>query len=140
MTSLVKCAALQERVGVVAAYDDMVDFIQELKAVPGTTAAVKTAEFLNDALEISEDLRLAREINALCAHATAIVDERESFIDELDMLAGRSVPGKMAEFMRQVQGKDISNLVKLQILRRELELRAQEKGIFIEKLKGNMDF
>ncbi|GJW14104.1 hypothetical protein Tco_0018237 [Tanacetum coccineum] len=41
--------------------------------------------------EISEDLRLAREINALCARATVIVDERESFVDELDMLAGRPV-------------------------------------------------
>ncbi|GKB56045.1 hypothetical protein Tco_0912231 [Tanacetum coccineum] len=89
--------------------------------------------------EISKDLRLAREINALCARATAIVNERESFIYELYMLAGRPVPGKMAEFMRQVHGKDISNLMKLQILRRELELRAQEKAVFIEKLKGNMD-
>ncbi|GJT65073.1 hypothetical protein Tco_1016553 [Tanacetum coccineum] len=90
-------------------------------------------------MEISEDLRMAREINALCARATAIVDERESFVDELDMLAGRPVPGKMAEFMRQVQGKDISNLMKLQILKREFEPRAQEKGVFIEKLKGNVN-
>ncbi|GKB65375.1 hypothetical protein Tco_0921561 [Tanacetum coccineum] len=90
--------------------------------------------------EISEDLRLAREINALCVRATAIVDERESFVDELDMLAGRPVPGKMDEFMRQVQGKDIPNLMKLQILGMEFELMAQEKGVFIEKLKGNMDF
>ncbi|GKA47562.1 hypothetical protein Tco_0740445 [Tanacetum coccineum] len=65
--------------------------------------------------EISEDLRLTREINALCARATAIVDERESFVDELDMLAGRLVP----------EG---------------FELRAQEKCVFIEKLKGNVDF
>ncbi|GJX93468.1 ALP1-like protein [Tanacetum coccineum] len=98
----------------VAAYDDRVDFIRELEAVPGIAAAVKTAEFLNDALE--------------------------SFVDELDMLAGRHVPGKMPEFMRRVQGKDIPNLMKLQILEREFELRAQEKGVFIEKLKGNVDF
>ncbi|GJY89425.1 hypothetical protein Tco_0504621 [Tanacetum coccineum] len=90
--------------------------------------------------KISEDLRLAREINALCARLTAIVDERETFTDELDILVGRSVPGKIAEFMNQVQGKDIPNLMKLQILGREFELRAQEKEIFIEKLKGNMDY
>ncbi|GJW08076.1 hypothetical protein Tco_1570499 [Tanacetum coccineum] len=59
-----------------------------------------------DASEISEDLRLAREINALCARLTAIVNEREAFADELDILAGRSVPGKMAEFMKQVQVED----------------------------------
>ncbi|GJX74433.1 hypothetical protein Tco_0313028 [Tanacetum coccineum] len=45
----------------------------------------------------------------------------------------------MAEFIRQVQCKDILNLMKLQILGREFELRAQEKGVFIEKLKGNLD-
>ncbi|GJT43410.1 hypothetical protein Tco_0952125 [Tanacetum coccineum] len=91
-------------------------------------------------MEISEDLRLAREINALCARVTAIVDEGENFVDELDILAGRSVSGKMAEFMKQVQGKYIPNLMKLQIFGREFELRAREKGIFIEKLKGNLDF
>ncbi|GJV30925.1 hypothetical protein Tco_1391325 [Tanacetum coccineum] len=85
-------------------------------------------------------LRLAREINALCARVTAIVDQREMFVDELDMLVGRHVPDKMADFMKEIQGKDIPNLMKLQILGREFELRAQEKGIFIEKLKGNLDY
>nr|GEV47465.1 uncharacterized mitochondrial protein AtMg00810-like [Tanacetum cinerariifolium] len=59
--------------------------------------------------EISKDLRLVREINALCMRLTAIVDEREVFADELDMLAGKHV---------------------------EFEIRAQEKELFIEKLKG----
>ncbi|GJV64923.1 hypothetical protein Tco_1475751 [Tanacetum coccineum] len=90
--------------------------------------------------EISEDLRLSREINALCARLTGIVDERERFVDELDRLIGRSVPERMAEFMKQVQGKDMPSRLKLQILSRKFELRAREKDIFIEKLKGNMDF
>ncbi|GKE39038.1 hypothetical protein Tco_1462443 [Tanacetum coccineum] len=128
-----------------AAYDDRVDFIRELEAVPGIAAAVKTAEFLNDAFlsvmcgyhdvsfgcritvimfvcmpdlfilrcrrEISEDLRLAGEINALCARVIAIVDERESFVDELDMLAGRHVPGKRC-FHREAEGeRGLLNLV-----------------------------
>ncbi|GJZ10464.1 hypothetical protein Tco_0545223 [Tanacetum coccineum] len=86
------------------------------------------------------NLRLAGEINALCAGLTAVIDERENFFDELNVLVGRSVPDKMAEFMRGVQDKDILNLMKLQILGREFELRAQEKNLFIEKLKGNMEF
>ncbi|GJT46193.1 hypothetical protein Tco_0954908 [Tanacetum coccineum] len=90
--------------------------------------------------EISEELILAREINALCARLTAIVDEIENFIDELDILVRRSVSGKMSEFMKQVQGKDIPNLVKLQILGREFELRAREKDLLIKKLKGNMEY
>ncbi|GJW14759.1 hypothetical protein Tco_0018892 [Tanacetum coccineum] len=53
-------------------------------------------------MEITKDLRLAREINALCARVTAIVDEKEMFVDELDMLAGKHVPDKMAEFIKQI--------------------------------------
>ncbi|GJZ41597.1 hypothetical protein Tco_0588483 [Tanacetum coccineum] len=51
--------------------------------------------------EISEDLRLARKINALCMRLTAIVDKREVFADELDMLAGKYVPDKIAQFTKQ---------------------------------------
>ncbi|GJW71094.1 hypothetical protein Tco_0128011 [Tanacetum coccineum] len=63
--------------------------------------------------EIAKDVRLAREINALCACVTAIVDERESFVAELDMLAPKFVPVKMAKFMKHIQSKDILNLMKL---------------------------
>nr|GEU31554.1 hypothetical protein [Tanacetum cinerariifolium] len=63
--------------------------------------------------EIAEDVILAREINSLCACVTAIVDERESFVDDWTCL-------------RQIE--------------REFELRAREKNIFIEKLQGNMDY
>nr|GEW72143.1 hypothetical protein [Tanacetum cinerariifolium] len=52
--------------------------------------------------EISKNLRVTREINALCARLTAIVDEKEAFADELNMLAARSMLGKMDEFMKQV--------------------------------------
>ncbi|GJV28915.1 hypothetical protein Tco_1385363 [Tanacetum coccineum] len=91
--------------------------------------------------EINKDLRLAREINALCMRLTAIVDEREVFADELDMLAGKYVLDKMAEFTKQVQNKDVLNLMKLQILGREFELRAHEKELFIKKLKeGGLGF
>ncbi|GJZ68570.1 putative reverse transcriptase domain-containing protein [Tanacetum coccineum] len=58
-----------------------------------------------------------------------------TFVGELDMLAYKFVPGKMAEFMKETQDKDILNLMKLLILGREFELRAREKDLFIEKLK-----
>ncbi|GKD79275.1 hypothetical protein Tco_1341896, partial [Tanacetum coccineum] len=66
--------------------------------------------------------------------------ERVNFVNELDMLALEFMPVKMAELMKQIQDKDIQNLMKLQILGREFELRAREKENFIQKLKGNMDF
>ncbi|GKD15864.1 hypothetical protein Tco_1205022 [Tanacetum coccineum] len=89
---------------------------------------------------ISEDQRLAREINTLCIGLTAVMEERDIFFDELNVLVGRFVPEKMAKFMKERQDKDTRNLIKLQILGREIELRAAKKNIFIEKLKGNMDY
>nr|GEZ87154.1 hypothetical protein [Tanacetum cinerariifolium] len=67
-------------------------------------------------------------------------DIRWAFIEELEMLVYKFVLGKMAEFMKEMQDKDISNLMKLQILGREFELKAREKDLFIEKLKGNMNY
>ncbi|GKA44169.1 hypothetical protein Tco_0736893, partial [Tanacetum coccineum] len=89
---------------------------------------------------IREDSRVEREINDLCARVTAIIEERESFVDKLNVLTGRHVPEKMAEFMRDTLGKDTPNLMKLQILGREFQLRAREKNLFIKKLKGNKDY
>nr|GEW83229.1 hypothetical protein [Tanacetum cinerariifolium] len=40
---------------------------------------------------VSEDLRLAIEINGLCAGLTAVIEEREHFIDELDILVDRAI-------------------------------------------------
>ncbi|GJV43474.1 hypothetical protein Tco_1428010 [Tanacetum coccineum] len=96
---------------------------------------------IGDAAHIQlKDVRLAREINALCMRLTAIVDERVNFVNELDMLEPKLVPGKMAEFMTEIQDKDIRNLMKLQIIRGEFKLSVRENDIFIEKLKGNMDY
>ncbi|GJY30174.1 hypothetical protein Tco_0413669 [Tanacetum coccineum] len=67
-------------------------------------------------------------------------DIRWNFVEELEMLAYKFVPEKMAEFMNKMQDKDIPNLMKLQIHGKEFELRAREKDLFIEKLKGNMDY
>nr|GEV77335.1 hypothetical protein [Tanacetum cinerariifolium] len=53
------------------------------------------------------------EINALSARLIVIVDERVNFINELDMLAPEFVPVKMDELMKQIQDKDIQNLLKL---------------------------
>nr|GEV70910.1 hypothetical protein [Tanacetum cinerariifolium] len=84
---------------------------------------------------ISEDQRLARHNYALCDTLTDIIDERENFVQELDVLANMFVPGKMGEFMKESLGEDIPNIMKLKILGREFELRAREKEVFIEKLK-----
>nr|GEU84164.1 hypothetical protein [Tanacetum cinerariifolium] len=84
--------------------------------------------------------QMAREIDGLCIGLTARIEEREYFIDELDILADRFEPEKMAEFMKETQEKDRNRLMRLQILGREFELRADENKHFIKKLKGNFVF
>ncbi|GJU49048.1 hypothetical protein Tco_1218603 [Tanacetum coccineum] len=79
---------------------------------------------------------LAREINKLCGDLTAIIEEREYFVDEIDTLVDQFMLEKTVEFMKETQGKDMEKLLKLQILGREFELRACEKNFLIEKLKG----
>ncbi|GKE68256.1 hypothetical protein Tco_1526328, partial [Tanacetum coccineum] len=61
----------------------------------------------------SEDLRLARESNRLCADLTAVIEEREHFINKLDILVDRFWERSLS--------------------------RAREKNLFIKKLKGNME-
>nr|GEZ46795.1 hypothetical protein [Tanacetum cinerariifolium] len=71
---------------------------------------------------------------------TARIKEKEYFIDELDILVDRFVLEKMTEFLKKTQEKDRNRLMRVQILGREFELRADEKNQFIETLKGNKFF
>ncbi|GJU87881.1 hypothetical protein Tco_1295427 [Tanacetum coccineum] len=86
----------------------------------------------------AKDSSLSMVINGLCAGLTARIEEREYFIDELDVLVDRFVLGKMAEILKETQEKDRNKMMRLQILGREFELRADEKNQFIEKLRGNL--
>nr|GEX51735.1 hypothetical protein [Tanacetum cinerariifolium] len=79
---------------------DRIDFVRELESVAGVTVTVKTAMFLKQ-----------------------MMDKEEKEAKERALEIDWSVPKKMPEFMRRVQDKDILNLMKLQILRREYELR-----------------
>ncbi|GKC68061.1 hypothetical protein Tco_1100659, partial [Tanacetum coccineum] len=65
----------------VAAYDDRVDFIREMEAVPGIAAAVKTAKFLNDALW-KDDRRIQR-LWKLQMDADLMAYEKEKFTEKL---------------------------------------------------------
>nr|GEV52343.1 hypothetical protein [Tanacetum cinerariifolium] len=53
---------------------------------------------------------------------------------------GAACAEKDFEFLKEIHGKDDQKVLQLQILGRETELRAREKELFIEKLKGNVYF
>ncbi|GJW82768.1 hypothetical protein Tco_0155913 [Tanacetum coccineum] len=107
---------------IIKACQDRIAFVRELKSVASVTVTANTAMFLKEMMDkeasvscvhgaalpraIGEDLRLAREINALCAGLTAVMEERDSFVDELGLLVDRFVPEEMAEFLKESQEKD----------------------------------
>ncbi|GJR34593.1 hypothetical protein Tco_1210277 [Tanacetum coccineum] len=64
-----------------AAYNERVDFIKELEAVPGVDAAVKTAEFLIDALW--KDERRLQRLRKLQMDAHIMAYEKEKFTEKL---------------------------------------------------------
>nr|GEV77595.1 hypothetical protein [Tanacetum cinerariifolium] len=82
------------------------------------------------------DYRLAGEIHRAAIEVKNVVMQKDQFLEDLDSLAARHVLVKMAEFLKEIQAKDKETVEKLQILKREMELNARKKELFIEKLKG----
>ncbi|GJW38828.1 hypothetical protein Tco_0064673 [Tanacetum coccineum] len=118
---------------------DRMAFVRELRSMAAKSMPAKIAMFLEKMMNIegSREWQLAD----LEREGKERVREIEFFVGKLeDMLAYKFVSEKMAEFMKETQDKDILNLMKLRILGREFELRAREKDLFIQKLKGNINY
>ncbi|GJS09089.1 hypothetical protein Tco_0365885 [Tanacetum coccineum] len=64
-----------------ATYNERANFIKELEAVPGVNAAVKTTEFLNDALW--KDERRLQRLRKLRMDADLMDYEKEKFTEKL---------------------------------------------------------
>ncbi|GJT19463.1 retrovirus-related pol polyprotein from transposon TNT 1-94 [Tanacetum coccineum] len=73
---------------------------------------------------IGRSIRLASDINRVSVQVQNVVNQRALFIKEHDSLGVRPVPAKLAEFLKEIQMKDIETVAKLQILEREIELNA----------------
>ncbi|GKB67167.1 hypothetical protein Tco_0928579 [Tanacetum coccineum] len=95
--------------------------IMELQAsAPSTTWSDVLSLYFWRAKEA--DLRLARMINNVSVKLRAAIDEYQLFTQELEA------------------SPDEEMVQRLQALEREVEERADEKLLFIEKLKGNVTF
>ncbi|GKB17595.1 hypothetical protein Tco_0851518 [Tanacetum coccineum] len=108
---------------------DRMAFVRELRSVAGETIPAKTAAFFKEML--NKEGTIEWQLADVQREAKERVHKIEFFVGKLM----RDARGKMVEFMKEMQDKDISNLMKLQILGREFELRACEKDLFIQKLK-----
>lgn len=78
----------------------------------------------------TEDLQMAQQMNGLCGRLFGVIRERAEFIDELETI-GNIYAQKLAEYLREVQGKDDQNLLQMRIMAAELELNARNHDLFI---------
>jgi hypothetical protein len=86
-----------------------------------------------------EDLQMAQQMSALCGRLVAVSCERAEFILELETI-GNIYAQKTAEYLREVQQRDDQKVMQMRIMAAELELNARNNDLFIQKLKGLMDF
>ena len=86
-----------------------------------------------------EDIELARQLIGLCGRLLNVTRERASFILELESV-GNNYAQRTAEYLREVQGRDDQKVMQMRILAAELELNARNNEIFIQRLKGLLDF
>ncbi|GJT72232.1 hypothetical protein Tco_1031518 [Tanacetum coccineum] len=84
------------------------------------------------------DLRLARMINNVSVKLRAAIEEYQLFTQELEASPGWVVnKDRSIEYLQELVQRDEEMVQRLQALEREVEERADEKMLFIEKLKGN---
>ena len=86
-----------------------------------------------------QDIHMAQEMSAFAGRLLAITRERGSFILELETV-GNTYAKKTAKYLREVQAKADQKIMKMRIMAAELELNARNNDIFIQKLKGLMDY
>ncbi|GJY47781.1 hypothetical protein Tco_0437737 [Tanacetum coccineum] len=84
------------------------------------------------------DLRMARMINNVSVKLRAVIEEYQLFTQELEASPGWVVnKDRSIEYLQELVQRDEEMVQRLQALEREVEERADEKMLFIEKLKGN---
>ncbi|GKC35955.1 hypothetical protein Tco_1048339 [Tanacetum coccineum] len=87
------------------------------------------------------DLRMARMINNVSVKLSAVIEEYQLFTQELEASPGWVVnKDRSIEYLQELVQRDEEMVQRLQALEREVEERADEKMLFIEKLKGNVPF
>ncbi|GJS68641.1 hypothetical protein Tco_0683206 [Tanacetum coccineum] len=87
------------------------------------------------------DRRLARMINNVSVKLRAAIEEYQLFTQELEASPGWVVNKDMSiEYLQELVQRDEEMIQRLQALEREVEERADDKLLFIKKLKGNVPF
>ncbi|GJX13958.1 hypothetical protein Tco_0205716 [Tanacetum coccineum] len=108
------------------------------KALPVTTWSDVLSLYFWRAKEA--DLRLARMINNVSVKLRAAIEEYQLFTQDLRFSWEVVNKDMSIEYLQELVQRDEEMVQRLQALEREVEERADEKMLFIEKLKGNVPF
>ncbi|GKD45711.1 hypothetical protein Tco_1270356 [Tanacetum coccineum] len=82
----------------------------------------------------TEDRRFATKLHMLREEMANVCEKIRNLAVELSSMRGIIVTGKAAEFVFDTVGKDEAEMAQLRELERQMELRALEKELFIQKL------
>nr|GEW68980.1 hypothetical protein [Tanacetum cinerariifolium] len=86
------------------------------------------------------ELRMARMINNVSVKLSAVIEEYQLFTQELKDFPGWVVIKDMSiEYFQELVQRDVEMVQRLQALEKEVEEKADEKMLFIEKLKGKFE-
>ncbi|GJY14886.1 hypothetical protein Tco_0385308 [Tanacetum coccineum] len=86
-----------------------------------------------------EDRRIATKLNRLREEILIVCEKRKNFADELKSIRGIVVVGKAVEFVTDTLRKDNVQVAQLREVESQMESRAFEKDLFIQKLVGNVE-
>ncbi|GJX62160.1 hypothetical protein Tco_0295060 [Tanacetum coccineum] len=84
-----------------------------------------------------EDRRIATKLNRLHEEILIICEKRRNLTDELRSIRGIVVVGKATEFVTDTLRKDNAQVAQLREVESQMEFRALEKELFVQKLVGN---
>ncbi|GJS30456.1 hypothetical protein Tco_0491076 [Tanacetum coccineum] len=85
-----------------------------------------------------EDRRIATKLNRLREEILIVCEKRRNLADELKSIRGIIVVRKAAEFVTDTLRKDNVQVSQLREVESQMEFRALEKDLFVQKLVGNV--
>ncbi|GKC22042.1 hypothetical protein Tco_1024192 [Tanacetum coccineum] len=83
---------------------------------------------------------LRYKADSLCEEILIVCKKRRSLADELRSIRGIVVVGKAAEFVIDTLRKDNAQVARLREVESQMEFRALEKELFVQKLAGNIPY
>ncbi|GKE95112.1 hypothetical protein Tco_1579967, partial [Tanacetum coccineum] len=88
----------------------------------------------------NEDRQIATKLNRLREEMLVIREKRRNLVDELKSIIGIVIVGKTAKFVSETVRKDNAQIGQLREVESQMEVRALEKELHVQKIVGNIPY